>query len=185
MESTLEPLSVSFQITPEDYARAVRAFTLRQPAAVIALVLSGLLICLTGLVLLLSVVLLLIGRDLATGAASPLILLPCMAIYLLFPASLLLIRPFMSARQARKNPDNFAPVTWEVDDGHFRIQSARAKTELAWEVFNKVLETKRYYLLVYAVNKRVFQFVPKQAFESSELETAFRRYVEAHIGPIK
>jgi hypothetical protein len=181
----LEPLDLSFTLTREDYSRVIRAFTLRQPLFWIIIVGLGLVTGYEMCAMLGAVASSLAGGRLATGTYSPLSLLICTGFYLFFPVYLLLLRPYLDTQRIKKHEDKLKQITWVMDDYHLHIAYVQMKSEVEWAVFDKAVETKQYYLLIHAMNKRAFQFIPKRAFESPEQEASFRRYVEKYVGPIK
>ncbi len=181
----MEPLDLSFTLTHEDYSRVIRAFTLRQPLSLILIVVFSLMAGLTMCVGLGAVVLNLAGRELITGTCSPLFLLVCIGVPLFLPFHTLFLRPYLAGQQIKKHEDKLKQITWVMDDYHLHVASVQTKSEVEWAIFHKAMETKQYYLLVHAMNKHMFQFVPKRAFESPEQEAIFRRYVEKYVGPFK
>jgi hypothetical protein len=181
----VEPLEFSFTATGEDHARAIRAFTLRQPLH-LALIGGAGLLTVTTLCLFLGIIMLsLMGDRLATNPASFACIVPLFIVYLFIPARLLILGPYLAGQQFKKHQDKVGQITWVIDDDHVKIDSSQMKNETDWQAFSKAMETKGYYFLIYAMNKRAFQFIPKRAFESAEQEADFRRYVEKGIGPIK
>jgi hypothetical protein len=181
----MEPLEFSYTVTGEDHARAIRAFTLRQPMYLALIGGFGLLTVMMLCLFLGIIVLSLMGDELATDPASFACVVPCFVTYLLIPAYLLILGPYLAGQKFKKYQDRVGQVTWVIDDNRVKIDSSQMKSETDWQVFSKAMETKGYYFLIYTMNKRVFQFVPKRAFESPQQEADFRRYVEKNIGPIK
>jgi len=185
----MEPLEFSYTITGEDHARAIRAYTLRRPEILPLFIVLGIAFSLILITVLGSIVLTLLGKTQVTDITVLLKLisgfLPCALFCLILPAFLLYIGPYLAGQRFKKHEDKVGLITWILDDDHIRIDASLSKSETAWNVFSKVMETKEDYLLVYAMNKRVFQFIPKRAFETPQQEADFRRYVEKGIGPIK
>ena len=181
----MEPLEFSFTITPDDYARSIRSFTLRNPTHLIGMGAIALLVTLLLCFILTTGVL---GFRAGGPFSSPvawatLLMFPC--VVGVVPVQLLVIRPAIIARQVRKHEDKVGLVTWKISDKYVEIESPQARTEMAWSNFQKVVDAREYYLVIYAINKNMFQIVPHQSFENSQDEARFRQFVEKHIGPIK
>jgi hypothetical protein len=181
----MEPLELSYTATAEDYARSIRAVTLRRPAALFLIISFGLLFVMVVCTFLGVIMLILIGERPATDFIGFIYFLPCTTVLLLFPILLLLINPYLAGQRFNKHQDKVGQITWAMDDDKVRIDSALTKSETGWDIFSKAMENKRYYFLVYAMNKRMFQFIPKRAFESPQQEADFRRCVEKALGSIR
>jgi hypothetical protein len=186
----MEPLEFSYTATAEDHARAIRAFTLRKPATLFLIIGFGLLAAMTLCIFLGEIALSLAAGTIQITDVTQLLnlllsLLPCTVSYLVFPVYSLFIGPYLAGQQVKKHEDKIGQITCVVDDDHVQANSLQTKNEMKWTFFSKAMESKRYYFLVYATNKRMFQFIPKRAFESPQQEADFRRYVEKAIGPIK
>jgi hypothetical protein len=186
----MEPLEFSYTATADDHARAIRAFTLRKPVTLFLSIGFGLLAVMTLCIFLGEIVLSLVTGNTQVTDITQLLnllssLLPCTAFYLVFPVYSLLIGPYLAGQQIKKYEDKIGQTTCVVDDDHVQVNSLQTKNEMKWTFFSKAMESKRYYFLVHAMNKRMFHFIPKRAFESPQQEADFRRYVEKNIGPIK
>lgn len=93
----------------------------------------------------------------------------------------LVINPFMIANKVEKDERLNSPVQYEVSDEQFLFRNQFAETKLDWGSFQKVIETKDLFLVVYTVNKNMFQIIPKRAFTSSEDEQSFRNLLNQKI----
>ena len=101
----MEPLEFSFTATGEDHARAIRAFTLRQPLH-LALIGGAGLLTVTTLCLFLGIIMLsLMGDRLATNPASFACIVPLFIVYLFIPARLLILGPYLAGQQFKKHQD--------------------------------------------------------------------------------
>jgi hypothetical protein len=185
----MEPLEFSYTATADDHVRAIRAYTLRRPEILPLFILLGIVFLFIICIVLGSIVLTLLGETQVTDIAVLLKLLsgflPCTLFCLALPAYLLYIGPYLTGQRFKKHEDKVGLITYVLDDEHIRIDSSLTKSETAWNIFSKAIETKEYYLLVHTMNKRMIQFIPKRAFETPQQEADFRRYVEKNIGPIK
>ncbi len=87
--------------------------------------------------------------------------------------------------QINKIPQLLSPCTWEFDE--LQITSKNEVTEYKWKwvIFNQVIESENYYLFVYTVSNRFFNFIPKRAFISPEQDETFRSLVEQKLGKIQ
>jgi hypothetical protein len=74
-----------------------------------------------------------------------------------------------------------AETTWRVDDEGVAVNSTHAEARMDWATFHRVIETAEHYLLVYEINKRMFQIVPKRALTAPGAEEAFRAYLIRHL----
>lgn len=98
--------------------------------------------------------------------------------YLLF---VFFIFPFMVATMMEKDNRFSSPVQYEVDDGQIIYKTQFAETKLEWGSFQKVIESKYFFILVYSTNKKIFQFIPKHAFATTDDEQAFSNYLNIKI----
>ncbi len=170
MSQTSQPISFHFIPTKDDYVRGVRAFYFSDAGFKRALVIMG-------VVELLLVVAAFAG-NLGDGPLPWLFVLGLLA----FPVYLLVILPINMGRQIEKNERFTAETTWELGEDQVSIKNKFSETKTDWGSFQKMVRTDDYYLLIYATNKRMFQIIPKRAFESQEQETAFREFVKQKLG---
>lgn len=77
------------------------------------------------------------------------------------------------------------PIACEMDNDRIFTVNQVAENKMDWSVFNKVVETKEYYFLIYSVNKNAFQIIPKRAFESIQQEQEARILFEQKLGKIE
>jgi hypothetical protein len=93
----------------------------------------------------------------------------------------LLINPLMIANKIEKDERLHSSVQYEVTDEQLLFRNQFAETKLDWGSFQKFIETKDLFLIVYTVNKNMFQIIPKRAFTSSEDEQSFRNLLNQKI----
>ena len=170
MSQTSQPISFRFIPTKDDYVHSIRAFFLCDAGFKRTLVIMG-------IVELLIVVAALAG-NLGDGLLLWLLALamPALLVYLW------VILPLNTGRQIEKNERFMSETTWELGEDQVLIKNKFSETKMDWGSFQKVVETGDYYLLVYTANKRMFQFIPKRAFESQEHAAAFREVLRQKLG---
>ncbi len=162
---------IYFQFTPnkDDYTKVIRAYYMSDRRLWLVLALAGIM-----------ELWLLVSTLAGNFGASPLVwglllALPVVVVYLLVWG------PVRLGRRVQKNERLTCETFWQVGDDQILIKDRFAEAKLDWGTFQRVIETKSYYLLIYAVNSRAFQFVPKRAFESQERQAAFRELVKRNI----
>jgi hypothetical protein len=161
--------TVNFQYTPTktDYVHGMRAYLIRSWRIWIAYAVFGLMFA--------------IGICSLVVFEGTYVSWLWILLSVLFFAFQMVLAPMLLGRRVRRNERLRAEMFWQVNDEHILVKNKFAETKFDWGTFHKVLETKRYYLFIYSVNKRMFQIVPKRAFESSEQETAFRDLLKRNI----
>jgi hypothetical protein len=165
-----DPITFTFTPTRSDYIRTLRAFTLRQKSTF-------------------TIFIILVFLSLCTVIAS--IYQPTPIYVWFFPLALisyilfsLLIIPITVGEKVEKNERLRCATTWEVDEKTVTIRTPFSSTSFDWGTFRQACETSEHYLLVYAVNKQMFQLVPKRAFASAEQQASFRKLLEAKFRSI-
>lgn len=165
-----------FTPTPNDYFQAIRRFMGlgRKNYSVMQGIFAPLLLILF---------ITLIVRVLNAETQSLVYFLPA-TVFLLLIIFLPDISGLLIARKASKNSQFLAPITYEFDEEKININSKVVESKIDWSAYNKVLETNDYYLLVYAANKNMIQFLPKRAIESQVQEDDMRLLMEQKLGKI-
>lgn len=166
----MQTLTVSFTPTKQDYTRSIRSFYLSTPLY------WGILIAVTPI--LLNAIFLLITAAIYGNHSSLIgfVFLVCL-FFLVFKFA----RSRKSGSKAQNESLLQSPITWEFAENQVIVKNEFAETKRDWRVFQKVIETKEYYLLVDAVNKNFFQFVPKRAFKSQDEEILFVELLKQKI----
>jgi hypothetical protein len=162
--------TITFRFTPnkDDYVQAIRAFQLRQKRTLATLVISGIL----SLAYLCAVTVVGLGHN-----PFGLLLIIFFMVYLAF---LFFINPLKIGRQVENNERMTCEITWEVNEKEIRITNKYSETRFDWGTFQKVIETKTHYLLTYS-NVKVFQILPKRAFDSLEQHEAFKELLKKKL----
>jgi hypothetical protein len=166
--------TISFQFTPakEDYIRAARTIQMsnkRLWPILVAMVLLEL--CALSAIL---------GGRLGGSPLNWMFVLPLPLVVLY----IFVWGPINLGRQIEKNERFTCEVTWQADDSQILVKNKFSETKMDWGTFQRFIETKDCYYLVYTVNKQMSQFVPKRAFKSKEHEAAFREMLKRNIKAI-
>jgi hypothetical protein len=167
--ATAPVVEIQFTLASGDYVRAMRAFLLRDARVWIAM----------GMVVVIF----------AGGIANLVAVgeLNLMGFFLLlFPLVLTAYLwwgwPASIGRRAQRDRRLRSPTTCQVKDEQFMTQNMLGESCLEWEAFHRIIETRSYYLFVFALNRRTFVLVPRRAFASAEQEATFQEIVKRHLG---
>jgi hypothetical protein len=165
---------LTFQFTPakKDYAQAVRALGLRDRRTGLTL---GVMCLVTAFAV----------YSLLMEGSADLRFLPFLLVVPLAVVYLLLWVPARVARQAMKDHRLSSEQTWHIDDEGIRVSLPTGETRLPWGAFARIFETKSQYLLLYAANRRLVQFVPKRALAVAGQEPDFRALMCSHLKGLK
>ena len=112
----------------------------------------------------------------SSGWVFPFFLFLFLALFIVFT---LVINPLRLANRVKKDPRLSSPVQYEVSEEQIIIKNQFSETKTDWGTFQRFVESKDVFLLIYTVNKNMFQLVPKRAFASSEEVDAFRKLLVA------
>jgi hypothetical protein len=159
-------MTFTFQPTEKDYVSALRAFALRDARTLIAL---------GGFVIL--------NLGMAAIFSGPVRWIFA-ALALVFPFIVFVMNPWQVARQVLKHERLRAETTWQVHEDGVTISTAFAENRMDWGTFQRVVETNAYFMLLYTVNRRAFQLLPKRAFAAPEQEQSFRELLAARVGRV-
>jgi hypothetical protein len=170
-DSGMDAIRFTFTPAQRDYITATRAFLLRQPLYLLIVFVLGLVSGLTWLLFSLSA-----NREDAFVFVLPAIIMPFGLV-----ALFLIVTPIVMASQAMKNKVLTSELRWEASAAGLQVAGAGTDTLLNWGLFNLVIETKRYFLLVFRERRKLFQMIPKRAFASTEDEARFRGLAREEI----
>ncbi len=84
-----------------------------------------------------------------------------------------------AGRLLRNTPGFQGDLSYTATEGGLSMESAVAKTQLAWSAFTKAAEDRDFVLLFQ--NKQMATFLPKAAFGSEEELTLFKRLVSERL----
>jgi hypothetical protein len=162
-------LTLRFTPTQQDYAHVLRLFYLQRTGTRISL---ALLVIAFGLT-----IFAIIAQGFPPSAFKLIWLLlpPLFVIFAFF------VQPSRIARQAIGNEQLSCEAKWEVSDEGVQISSQFSSTHLDWELLNKLVTTREYYLLLIKTNKGAFRFLPRRAFTSPEEQDQFLELVAHHL----
>jgi hypothetical protein len=149
-----QPLEFRFALTRDEFVRGARAFYLRQRSTWFFLAV----LTLFGIVN--WVMFDLPALPLILGTLLPLIL------YILV---LFVVMPWLMGRQVQRNERLRVEMTWRVSDDRISVTTAHAESSMDWGTFRKVITTPDSYLLIFAINKNMFQIVPKRALTPEQI----------------
>ncbi len=164
---------LSFGFTPNknDYIKSFQAYYLNNWGIWAVLVLATISLGVIAFLALLSGEL----RDnfsFALAFIIPLIVFIFLGCFLLFA---LVINPLQIANKVKKDERLHSPIQYEVSAEQILFKNQFTETKTDWGSFQKFIETKDVFLLVYSINKRMFQIIPKRAFASSDDEQTFKQ----------
>lgn len=167
--------SINFVFTPTktDYVKSMQSYYSRQKSVWSIATFLGI-ICLCTISYTVSR-----GVGIGIGLLIPILVF---AFYLL---SLFLIQPLLLGRQIDANERLRTETEWVVNESEILVISRpHTETKYDWGSFCEFIETKDYFLILHSINKRMFQVVPRRAFQSSDQENEFRAMLENHFGKI-
>lgn len=144
-----QPLEFRFALTRDEFVRNARWYYLRRPIIWIVLLIFVIL----GI------------TQWSTFYVSPLLFLATAGLPLLvYLASLFVIIPWMLGQQIQRNERMRVEMSWRVTDDQIAISTLHGESTMDWGTFQRVVETPDAYMLVFSINKNMFQIVPKRAF---------------------
>jgi hypothetical protein len=173
----MDRIVLQFTPKPEDYSSAIKTYISNRQTSFS--VLRGIL-GIPVLTISASLILNIFNKDFQSVFCYLPILLMLLFIFFL-PA----ISGSSAAKKASKQSQLLHSTTFGLDDENIYVATQLTESKLNWSVFNKVVETDLYYLFIYAVNKNMFQFLPKRAFASQTQEESVRLLIEQKLGKIE
>jgi len=159
-----------FTPTPEDYKKAIRIYYLSD-------VRLWIIFGLFGLPQLCCSIYLITQNGLKNG------ILPIVLLFLfpLFVVYLLVLMPLNFAQKVKNNERLRAKTTWIVSEEQIVVKNEYSESKLTWDTYQRVIESRAYYLLFYQGNKGLFQMLPKRAFFTVDQELAFQKMVDSKV----
>ncbi|HWQ05548.1 MAG TPA: YcxB family protein [Longilinea sp.] len=168
----IQSIQAKFKPTPADYVKATLAFYFTQRSIL-------LLVAVSVVFVLLAVPYSLIQW--ANGSNIAIFIL-AIALGFLLIAAATVATPLMRVRKMVDHDETMrAETVWSIKNDRIELRNHFEKTELAWEMFDRLIDTRQYFLLVYAANKRQFTFLPKQAFSNKNESDRFVVLAHANI----
>jgi hypothetical protein len=89
------------------------------------------------------------------------------------------IGPAMAASAITQNAEWSNAYDWSVSREDIVINSRTVEAKIGWALFEDFIETRDYFLLTHAENKKSFQIIPKRVFKSADQEGEFRKLLKA------
>ncbi len=164
-----EPVEFKYKPEGKDYTQAMYAFYLADKRT-----------WLTAIILLLLVACGSMAAWLSGNFNQPLLwVIPI--VFLLSLVYLYVLSPILVGLRVGRNPKLQSETIGTASSEQLALKNANVDTKMAWDNFMKAVETRHYFLLMYGVNRRMFQFIPKRAFESEEKLDAFRDLLNLYI----
>jgi hypothetical protein len=165
--------AIRFTFTPaqREYITATRAFLIRQPLY---------LLIVFGLGLISSLIWLLFSLD-ENNAGAFVLALPAIIAPFGLIALFLILTPIVIASAAVNRQALASEMRWEASTAGLHVAGANTDTLLNWGLFKDVIETKRFFLLVFHDRRKLFQMIPKRAFASPEDVAGFREMAKRAI----
>lgn len=162
----MDTIEIRFALTPGDYARVTRSYYLHDRPAVVLLSVIAVM-ALLGLTAAISGVA-------AWGWSLG-------VIGLVVPLILFVMMPLQNAGLARRNERMLVETTWRFDEQGISAHTVHGDSTMDWGTLRRAVETRDYYLLVYAAGRSLFTVIPRRAFESPTHEKAFRDLLRRKI----
>jgi YcxB-like protein len=159
-----------FTPTPEDYKKVIRIYYLSDTRIWVILALFGLpQLCCS---------LYIITQNGLKNNLLPLLLL---LLFPLFIVYLLVLMPLSFAQRVKNNERMKAKTTWMVSEEQIIIKNEYSESKLTWDAYQRVIESRAFYLLFAQGQKGLFQMLPKRAFFTVDQELAFQKMVSNKV----
>lgn len=152
-------LHARFKPSPADYFKATMVLFFSQRLIIFLAVISVLFI---GAAIPISLIYRAQGSDIA------LYLLAIAVGYFLIAAATVAAPLLHVHRLASQDERMRAETSWSVEEERITVRNRYEKVELSWQMFERLIDSREYFVLVYAENKRQFSFLPKRAFLDKE-----------------
>lgn len=167
----MEPITVHFKLSEEEYLDAARVLAFRPAGMKIRVAVSFILFA-VGLALILSAFDFSLELGLVFGAAL-------LAGFFGLWRFNLTVMPRRFYRGDRKFRD---AVTLTFTDEGIAATAKDIESKVRWELYTEAIESSQCYVLVYGKDVRMMTAVPKRAFTDEAQERAFRGMLSSHLG---
>jgi len=160
-----QSIRAQFKPTPSDYVKATLAFYFTQRSILLLTAVSILFFVLA------------VPYSLVQWAHGSNIAIFILAIALgfLLIGAATVAAPLMRVRKMVDHDETMrAETVWSIKNDRIELRNRFEKTDLTWEMFDRLIDTRQYFLLVYADNKRQFTFLPKHAFSTAQERERFK-----------
>jgi hypothetical protein len=169
----MSEIIVEFTPTPEEYRKSTMAFSSKN---FWLWFLSGWLGIPTIILVIISWITLGIA---ATHFTSSVVAIALGFVLIMYPY----FGPANAMRQAIRDKRLCMPVKYIFDDEEILVKSDGYDLKYKWNNLERIAESSLFYHLVH--NDAQVQFVPKRAFENSEVEDKFRNMIIAHFSKME
>jgi len=169
----MEELILTFTPEPSDYSKATHIYSLLYvkyfiPLVVIIELITGFLIAFNPLLLLL---------DDTFGIVTFIVFF----LATVFVFTFLYFVKEKTLKQVKKYDEFFFPMSYKFDSEEIHFIDGFSDIKFKWNFFGKTVEIREYYLLIPAVNKRCFYFIPKRIFKDISSHDLFRTFLQSKI----
>jgi hypothetical protein len=168
----MEPIRIEFTLTSTDFAAALIAHYRNRRAVFVGLTALGLAFV-YGLYLAFT--------QSAAQPRNPTVVGALIILPVVVAVALVVYVPWSAARRARRNRRLTARTTWEISGDQIHTRTPYGEGMLTASTFQRITETPQYYLLHFRAQPRLYQIVPKRAFDSVAHETAFRKWLKQFV----
>ena len=177
-ERELMEKELVFNFLPEkqDYIKASRTLAMKTTSFLIVAVLILLVVIASAVVLIVPD----IGN--ATWRSAAFVGLAMGAIYIF---NFWLIIPYQLSNAYKRNENLQKERTLTLKDAGVTMLVGERSVEFTWENFQRVIERKGYYLMIYKAEERVYPFIPARAFEGKAIKEDFLALLEEKDIPVK
>lgn len=92
--------------------------------------------------------------------------------------------PYQLTQAYKKNEYLQKTRKFTITDQSVHMEIGDRSTDLAWEHFQKVIDSGTFYLLIYKADQNVYPFLPKRAFDDPSAEQSFLQLLESKSIPV-
>ena len=169
MSDSNQSVQLSFRHTEQEYLAAVRYYVWHSKELLARMIIFYALVS-SGMVLLL----LLFGLPFPLWAAIAFVVLAGVALFHGYLVDL-------PRRYFRGDPKFRDEYTLTFTDTGIEFRTTQVNASLAWSLYTYVIETDKFYIMVYGKGIHSLSIVPKRAFTDAGQETAFRQMLRRHL----
>ena len=177
MDASIEPIEFEFNLSAQDYKKAVRDFYLRQRSIKVMMLLAGI----SGL---LGVLAASAFKGWMEEPFFTMLLVACIFLAVGFPLGVIFYLPYLVERKVSQNERAMALQRWKLTEKGIELRTEHNESRSDWGVFARIIESKDYYLLALSGSKSLFMIVPKRAFRTRQMEEKFRKVVTRKVGKV-
>lgn len=169
----MEPITITFTLTEDDYMRSNHQFNSRKMNYYVYTSLTF------GVVLVVTIFLIAIRSDYFDKLSD---WVPVLLVLIGFVAYLFFERNLIK-QQIRRDKELTKPVRLEFSEPGVKVTSALAETLYNWQYFREVYENAEFFYLSLTKKPKTFLFVPKRFFASPEQLEQLRTLSKQQLSP--